>query len=418
MPQDYDLIIVGGGMVGATLALALADTELNIALVDALPLDPQPARPAQTVSGYDSRVSAVSAASERIFTRLGVWPLIDSERRCAYQHMCVWDAEGTGEIRFDALALNESRLGHIVENVRLQQALLGRLEQTSVDMLGNRKIETLVREDAGWRLKLVGGEALCAPLVVAADGARSKVRELAGFALREWDYLHHAIVTTVQVAEPHQATAWQRFLPTGPLAFLPLPDRAGEHYCSIVWSLLPEAADRVMALDDAAFAREVGAAIEDRLGQVVAVDPRFRIELRQRHAKTYAMQGLVLVGDAAHTIHPLAGQGVNLGLLDAAELNDVLRAAIQRGEPLADLDVLQRYERRRMGANLGMMAAMEGFERLFHANALPLRWLRNAGMQWLDQQAKLKSVVIRRAMGLDGDLPSLAGDPELDGKES
>mgnify|MGYP003635589028 FL=1 len=173
-----------------------------------------------------------------------------------------------------------------------------------------------------------------------------------------------------------------------------------------------------MALDDAAFAREVGAAIEDRLGQVVAVDPRFRIELRQRHAKTYAMQGLVLVGDAAHTIHPLAGQGVNLGLLDAAELNDVLRAAIQRGEPLADLDVLQRYERRRMGANLGMMAAMEGFERLFHANALPLRWLRNAGMQWLDQQAKLKSVVIRRAMGLDGDLPSLAGDPELDGKES
>ena len=207
MPQDYDLIIVGGGMVGATLALALADTELNIALVDALPLDPQPARPAQTVSGYDSRVSAVSAASERIFTRLGVWPLIDSERRCAYQHMCVWDAEGTGEIRFDALALNESRLGHIVENVRLQQALLGRLEQTSVDMLGNRKIETLVREDAGWRLKLVGGEALCAPLVVAADGARSKVRELAGFALREWDYLHHAIVTTVQVAEPRLGSA-------------------------------------------------------------------------------------------------------------------------------------------------------------------------------------------------------------------
>lgn len=413
MPQDYDLIIVGAGMVGATLALALADTELNIALVDALPLEPQPTGPADTASGYDPRVSALSAASERIFTHLGVWPLIDSERRCAYQHMCVWDAEGTGEIRFDANALNENRLGHIVENTGIQQALLRRLEQSDVNMLGDRRIETLVREDAGWRVKLVGGEALCAPLVVAADGARSKVRELAGFALREWDYLHHAVVTTVQIAEPHQATAWQRFLPTGPLAFLPLPDQAGVHFCSIVWSLLPEAADRVMALDDAAFAREVGAAIEGRLGQVVAVDPRYRIELRQRHAKTYAMQGLVLVGDAAHTIHPLAGQGVNLGLLDAAELNDVLRAAIQRGEPLADLAVLQRYERRRMGANLSMMAAMEGFERLFHADALPLRWLRNAGMQWLDQQGKLKSVVIRRAMGLDGDLPTLAADPEL-----
>lgn len=418
MPQDYDLIIVGAGMVGATLALALADTELNIALVDALPLQAKVAESSQTVSGYDPRVSALSAASERIFTQLGVWPLIDSARRCAYQHMCVWDAEGTGEIRFDANALNESRLGHIVENTGIQQALLRRLEQTGVNMLGERRIETLVREDAGWRVKLVGGEALRAPLVVAADGARSKVRELAGFALREWDYLHHAIVTTVQVAEPHQNTAWQRFLPTGPLAFLPLPDQAGAHYCSLVWSLLPEAADRVMALDDATFALEVGAAIEGRLGQVVAVDPRHRIELRQRHAKTYAMQGLVLVGDAAHTIHPLAGQGVNLGLLDAAELNDVLRAAIQRGEPLADLAVLQRYERRRMGANLGMMAAMEGFERLFHADALPLRWLRNAGMQWLDQQGKLKSVVIRRAMGLDGDLPSLAGDPELNRESS
>lgn len=415
MAQEYDLIIVGAGMVGATLALALADTDLNIAVVDALPLDPRPSGPAETVSGYDPRVSAVSAASERILTRLGVWPLIDHDRRCAYQHMCVWDAEGTGEIRFDADALNERRLGHIVENSHIQQALLHRLRETGVALLGNCRIETLVREDDGWRIKMADDEALCAPLVVAADGGRSKIRELAGFALREWDYLHHAIVTTLQLAEPHQDTAWQRFLPTGPLAFLPLADRDGAHYCSIVWSLLPDAADRIMALDDAAFAREISAAMEGRLGRVVGVDARHRVELRQRHAKTYAMQGLVLVGDAAHTIHPLAGQGVNLGLLDAAELNDVLRAANQRGEALADLSVLQRYERRRMGANLGMMAAMEGFERLFHADALPLRWLRNAGMQWLDQQGKLKSMVIRRAMGLDGDLPSLARDPELDG---
>lgn len=413
MAQDYDLIIVGAGMVGATLALALADTELKIAVVDALPLDQPVARPAETASGYDPRVSAVSAASERIFSRLGVWPLIAPDRRCAYRQMCVWDAEGTGEIRFDAHELNENRLGHIIENVRIQQALLDRLAATGIAMLGGRRIETLVRDDQGWRLKLTTGDELCTPLIVAADGGRSKVRELAGFELREWDYLHHAVVTTVQLAEPHQDTAWQRFLPTGPLAFLPLPDQDGAHYCSIVWSLLPGEANRVMALDDPAFAAEIGLAMEGRLGRVIAADPRQCIELRQRHAKSYAMQGLVLVGDAAHTIHPLAGQGVNIGLLDAAELNDVLRAAIQRSETLADLSVLQRYERGRIGANLGMMAAMEGFERLFHADALPLRWLRNAGMQWLDQQGKLKSMVMRRAMGLDGSLPSLAKDPEL-----
>lgn len=413
MAQDYDLIIVGAGMVGATLALALADTDLKIAIVDGVPLD-QPVKPAQTPSGYDPRVSALSAASERILSRLGAWPSIAAERCCAYRQMCVWDAEGTGEIRFDAHELNENRLGHIVENNRIQQGLLDCLAQTPVAMLGGRCIETLVREEQGWRLKLTSGDTLHTPLVVAADGGNSKVRELAGFALREWDYLHHAIVTTVQVAEPHGETAWQRFLPTGPLAFLPLMDQQGAHYCSVVWSLLPEAADRMMALDDGAFAAAIEAAIEHRLGRVTVTDPRHRIALRQRHAKTYAMPGLVLVGDAAHSIHPLAGQGVNLGLLDAAELNDVLRAAIQRGESIADLSVLQRYERGRMGANLGMMAAMEGFERLFHADALPLRWLRNAGMQWLEQQGKLKSMVIRRAMGLDGSLPTLAKDLALD----
>lgn len=420
MAHDYDLIIVGAGMVGATLALALAETasELKIAVVDALPLEPLTTLEPSTESGYDPRVSAVSAASERIFTRLGVWPLIAADRRCAYQHMCVWDAEGTGEIRFAADELNENRLGHIVENNRIQQALLARLAQTPIAMLGGHGIETLIREEDGWRLKLSGDVSLRTPLVVAADGGRSRVRELAGFALREWDYLHHAIVTTVQLAQPHGDTAWQRFLPTGPLAFLPLPDRAGAHYCSIVWSLLPEAADRVMALDDANFNQEIGLALEGRLGSVVAADARHRVELRQRHAKAYAMHGLVLIGDAAHTIHPLAGQGVNLGLLDAAELCDVLSAANLRGESIADLAVLQRYERRRMGANLAMMGAMEGFQRLFHADALPLRWLRNAGMQWLDQQGALKSVIMRRAMGLEGALPPLARNPEAGAQDT
>ncbi|WP_022961697.1 FAD-dependent monooxygenase [Halopseudomonas pelagia] len=411
LAQQYDLIIVGAGMVGATLAMALADSPLRIALLDAVALD-RPVTRQLTASGYDPRVSALSAASERIFTRLGVWQLIDAQARCAYRHMHVWDADGTGDIHFDAHSLNENRLGHIIENQRIQQALLDALRGTRVSLLGSRRVEALVKEEHGWRLGLANGERLYAPLIVAADGGRSQLRELAGFAMREWDYLHSAIVTTVQVTQPHQDTAWQRFLPSGPLAFLPLPDVEGRHYCSVVWSLLPEQAQRVMALDDTSFAGEIGEAIERRVGRVLAVDARHCIPLRQRHAKDYVMHGLVLVGDAAHSIHPLAGQGVNLGLLDAAELTDVLTAALQRGETLSDLAVLQRYERRRMGANLGMMAAMEGFERLFHADALPLRWLRNAGMQWLDQQAPLKSIVMRRAMGLEGRLPSLARSPD------
>ncbi|MEH6387634.1 FAD-dependent monooxygenase [Pseudomonas profundi] len=409
---QFDLIIVGAGMVGATLARALADTELKVALIDAMPLD-EPIPFQLTGSGYDPRVSALSAASEHILANLGVWQRIPASACCAYQHMHVWDAEGTGEVSFDAASLSEVRLGHIVENYRIQQALLDSLADTEVALFGGQRVDGLVQEDDGWRLMLASGERLSAPLIVAADGARSQVRELYGFDMREWNYLHDAIVTTVRTEKPHDDTAWQRFLPSGPLALLPLPDRDGEHFCSIVWSLKPDRAADIMALDDETFMRELGEAFEGRLGEILAADPRRRIPLRQRHAKRYAVTGLVLIGDAAHSIHPLAGQGVNLGLLDAAELYDVLVAALERGEDIASLQVLQRYERRRMGANLGMMAAMEGFERLFDADALPLRWIRNTGMRLLDGQELIKGGIIRRAMGLTGDLPELARDPQL-----
>ena len=412
MAQQFDLIIVGAGMVGATLARALANTSLRVAVLDAMPLDqPLPAR--TTDSGYDPRVSALSAASENILANLDVWQRIAPELRSHYRHMCVWAGEGTGEIRFDAGGLSENRLGHIGENRRIQQALLDSLVSTGVTLLGGRRVTELVREEDGWRLNLENAEAVQAPLIVAADGARSRVRELAGFAMREWDYLHHAVVTTIRTERHHGDTAWQCFLPTGPLAFLPLQQRDGGHYCSIVWSLLPDAAERIMTLDDAQFASELERAFEGRLGQIIQADQRHCIPLRQRHARRYVMPGLALIGDAAHSIHPLAGQGVNLGLLDVAELTDVLGAALRRGEDIASLPVLQRYERRRMGANLSMMAAMEGFERLFHADALPLRWLRNSGMQWLNGQGAVKAGIMRRAMGLGDNLPALAQPPEL-----
>ena len=413
MTRQFDLIVVGAGMVGATLARALADTSLRIALLDAMPLD-QPLTARATESGYDPRVSALSAASENILANLDAWQRIDPHYRSAYRYMCVWDGAGTGEIQFDANALGENRLGHIVENWRVQQAVLDSLAHTDVTLLGGQQVTGLVHEPDGWTLQLASGELVQAPLVVAADGARSRLREMAGFAMREWDYLHHALVTTVRTEKPHAATAWQSFLDTGPLAFLPLNDRNDQHYCSIVWSLLPEEAQRIMALDQQAFIAELETAIEGRLGRVLHADPRHCIPLRQRHARRYVQPGLALIGDAAHSIHPLAGQGVNLGLLDVAELSAVIRAALQRGEDIASLAVLQRYERRRMGANLTMMAAMEGFERLFHADALPLRWLRNTGMRWVDGMDRLKTGIVRRALGLEGELPELARATESD----
>ena len=221
-------------------------------------------------------------------------------------------------------------------------------------------------------------------------------------------YLHHAIVTSVRCGEAHRATAWQRFTDEGPLAFLPLGERDGEHWCSIVWSTTPEQATGLMALDDQAFSIALGQAFEHRLGQVLHVDRRLCIPLRQRHAKRYVEPGLALIGDAAHTIHPLAGQGVNLGFLDAAVLAEVLAQAAARGERLADERVLSRYERRRMPHNLAMMAAMEGFQRLFQSDSLTLRLARNAGLDLVDGLEDAKALFVRQALGLSGDLPDLA----------
>jgi len=274
-----------------------------------------------------------------------------------------------------------------------------------VQLLGNAPLQALNKTANGWQLELAGGKRLHTKLVLAADGAQSKVRTLAGFASREWDYLHQAIVTSVRCEKPHQYGARQCFTDDGPLAFLPLPARATEeteeaaHWCSIVWSVPPAEAKRLMALTDKAFCRELSRAFAYRLGAVEHSDPRLCIPLRQRHAKRYVRPGLALLGDAAHSIHPLAGQGVNLGFLDAACLAQTLLQANENGENLADLRVLGRFERARMPHNLAMMAAMEGFERLFQADALPLRWLRNRLLESSEKLPPLKGWFIEKALG-------------------
>ncbi|MDK8264058.1 2-octaprenyl-3-methyl-6-methoxy-1,4-benzoquinol hydroxylase [Pseudomonas oryzihabitans] len=405
MLTHADLVIVGAGMVGSALALALADSGLSVVLLDRGPLTPGVV---ESDLPFEPRVSALSLASQRILQRLGAWDGILARRVSPYQAMHVWDGSGTGAVHFDAASVHAEVLGHIVENRVVQDALLERLAEANVLLLPEARLELLRRSGDQWLVQLAGDRQIRAPLVVAADGATSAVRRLAGLETREWDYLHHAIVTSVRCAESHQRTAWQRFTDDGPLAFLPL-DRCGDtRWCSIVWSCTPKQGERLMALDDAAFCQALGEAFEQRLGKVECSDTRLCIPLRQRHAKRYVEPGLALIGDAAHVIHPLAGQGVNLGFLDAAVLAEELRHAQARGESIAEQRVLERYERRRMPHNLAMMAAMEGFQRLFQDDRLPLRWLRNAALKQVDRHFEAKALFVRRALGLSGDVPELA----------
>ncbi len=405
MDMRADLLIVGAGMVGSALALALQHSGLEILLLDGSPLSVQRF---DAEAPFEPRVSALSMASQRILERLGAWDGISARRASPYSDMHVWDGSGTGQIHFSAASVHAEVLGHIVENRVVQDGLLERLHDSEIGLLANARLERMRRSGDEWLLTLADGRNLRAPLVIAADGANSAVRRLTGCETREWDYLHHAIVTSVRCARPHQATAWQRFTDEGPLAFLPLSRDGRQDWCSIVWSTTPEQAERLMALPDDAFCAELERAFEGLLGEVLAADPRLCVPLRQRHAKRYVAEGLALIGDAAHTIHPLAGQGVNLGFLDAAVLAEVLLAAYERGERLADVRVLSRFERRRMPHNLALMAAMEGFERLFQADPLPLRWLRNSGLKWVEQMPEAKALFVRQALGLSGDLPELA----------
>ncbi|MDG4553048.1 MAG: UbiH/UbiF/VisC/COQ6 family ubiquinone biosynthesis hydroxylase [Candidatus Competibacter sp.] len=398
---DYDLIVAGGGMVGSTLACALGDADLKIALLESAPLER--IRPSEE---SDLRVSAIHRASQRIFAAMDVWNDMTAWRVSPFRDMRVWDAGGFGQIHFDSATLGEPLLGWIIENRVIQYALLERARQLpAVDLLCPAALETAWPEDAGgWRARLTDGREFTTRLLVGADGAQSRVRELAGIDAFGWSYDQKALVATVRTAEPHQETAWQRFLPTGPLAFLPLHDGR----CSIVWSTTPEQADRLLALDEHDFAQMLAEAFGRRLGEIVQVGPRGAFPLRLQHARAYVKPGLALIGDAAHVVHPLAGQGVNLGLLDAATLAEVLQDGLAAGHEVGALRVLRRYERWRKSDNLPMLAIMDGFKRLF-GNALPpLRLLRNLGLNLTDAAGPLKNAIARRAMGLEGDLPKLA----------
>ena len=394
---DYDVIIVGAGMVGAALACALADSPLRVALLERRP----PSPPGDAVG---LRVSAIAPASQRILQRLVTWP--ESHPRLSpYREMRVWDASGGHGIHFDSAELGTPQLGWIVENQLLQFSLWRRAAaHTNIDLLCPAGLNDVTWDDDCARLRLDDGVLVTSTLLIGADGARSRVRELAGIGLAQRNYRQSAIVAIVATARPHRETAWQCFLPTGPLAFLPLADGR----CSIVWSTRTELAEALLALDDAAFNDRLGAAFGHTLGAVRVASQRVAFPLYLQHTRRYVQPGLALIGDAAHVVHPLAGQGVNLGLLDAASLAQVLQQAHARCRPLGTLTTLRRYERWRRSENELMLAAMDGIERLFDNALPPLAWLRRNGLALSDRLTPLKRLLAERAMGLTGDLPTLA----------
>lgn len=400
---DYDIVIVGAGLVGATLAAAIvedpANQSLSIALIDqaeapaAIDVSLQPPE-------FDPRVVALTHASIGLLKKIAVWDSIVAQRACPYRHMKVWDDEGTGNIAFHAEELGQSELGFIVENAIVLNAVLEKIaDHPRLSLIRGHGIQALNTKKGRQYLTLSDDSLISASLLIAADGGHSAVRELAGLKTRSWSYEHKAIVATVKSELPHQSTAWQNFLVTGPLAFLPLADPSAQ-YSSIVWSIENEQADKLMALSEAEFAEAVSQAFEYTLGEVKSVSKRFCFPLVQRHALDYIAPQLALVGDAAHTIHPLAGQGVNLGLLDVQALSAEITRASLRNLPLNDASLLRRYQRKRKKNNLEVMLLMESFKRLFGSRTLALRWLRNSGLKSIDKIKPIKNWLARQAMGL------------------
>ena len=387
---DFDAVIIGAGIVGATLAALLAKPNRRIAVVESyLPAD------FSAESEFELRVSAISRASQRALEAAGAWDSIRQKRAHAYEAMHVWDEGGSGEVRFEAAASGEPDLGHIIENTVIQSSLIEQLQNNdAVQLFHPSKIVGLTMVDGLQCATLDSGECLRAPLVVGADGPSSAVRQLAGLSVEVEDYGQKGLVAVVKTEYGHQDTAWQRFLPGGPLAFLPLDNG----YSSIVWTLPADQADRYLRMADDEFRRALADAFDHQLGAVIESGPRAAFALKGSHASAYILPGIALVGDAAHTIHPLAGQGVNLGIKDAIALVELL--ALIPPKKWGSFKRLRQYERARKGDNVLTLRAMEGFKILFGHDTNIVKIARNMGLNRVNSMPWLKRQIMRHAMGL------------------
>jgi len=388
---ELDAIVVGGGAIGAALALALARNDFDVALIEKSA--PKPWRAEDDV---DLRVVAIAPDTRDLLADLDVWNAIASARIGPYRRMRVWDATAPGELAFDAAEQGAAALGWIVENKLIQHMLWQAIgAEPRVRLLCPADVAEIENSDDAATATLADGTRLRARVLIAADGAESPLRAKLAISCSERDYAQRAVVAHVATERAHEHTAWQRFLPGGPLAFLPL----GDGRCSIVWSLPNDEAARILALDDEAFRAELGAASDFRLGAITAATARAAFPLRLRLAEKYVAGRSVLAGDAAHVVHPLAGQGMNLGFRDVACLRRVLRDARERASDIGATHVLRRYERERRSENALAARGLDAIERVFDTGHPAIAALRGAGLAIADRVAPLKQLFAAAAAG-------------------
>ncbi|UNK53534.1 3-demethoxyubiquinol 3-hydroxylase [Rahnella aceris] len=389
--KTFDAVIVGGGMVGAATALGLAQQGLQVALIEnEEPAGFDPSAPA------DLRISAIGCASVRFLQKLGAWGAVEKMRSVPYRRLETWEVDGS-EVKFDAQSLGLPELGFMVENRVLQLALWQKFDAlTSLTRLCPAKLRHLLQhDDKTWSLQLTTGELLRTPLVVAADGANSLVRQLAGIGVDGWEYRQHCMLIHVETATPNQDVTWQQFFPSGPRAFLPLFD----NQASLVWYDSPQRIRYLKTLNMQQLTTEVMQAFPARLGTVKAISAG-AFPLVRRHAQRYVLPGLALVGDAAHTINPLAGQGVNLGYRDVEALLSVLEKARDHDEAWSSEKVLLRYQRQRRLDNLLMQSGMDLFYTAFSNDLAPVKALRNLALMTAQRTGALKTKALKYALGI------------------
>ncbi|MGK2946289.1 MAG: FAD-dependent 2-octaprenylphenol hydroxylase [Candidatus Malihini olakiniferum] len=395
--QSFDVVIAGGGMVGLALACGLQHFGLHIAVLE----QHMPQQAAED-GAYSLRVSAINAASERLLCHLDVWQDIATERISPYSSMYVWDKDSFGNIHFEGKAYGFSRLGYIIENDAIQRALWRRAEQAKdITLIAPAMLQQIAWGENDAFITLDDGTMLTARLVVGADGADSWLRQQANIPLTFWDYGHHTLVATVRTERPHDGVALQVFHGDGILAFLPL---ANAHLCSIVWSLPPLQAETMLALTNEEFNQQLAIAFDTQLGLCTAISARQTHLLTGRYARSFAAHRLALVGDATHTIHPLAGQGVNLGFMDVAMLISEIRRLNLQGKDIGRYLYLRRYERHRKYSAALMLASMQVFRELFNGENPAKKLLRDIGLTLANRLPGIKMVLVRQAMGLN-DLP-------------